>query len=594
MDTRFKVASNLEELRTLITGQFAVSYVAFFLSRFGVFFAIDAENQIGNSISAALIFTAISEVIRLLILILADKTYLSDRHEVPAKLKIVILTWFVSAFGGSIVGGVVLEMIPQFSGHLINRVIPSGTFAFIGFALVSIVVAQVHNDRLNLSKLQEQVNLADGEQKHMISYILHEQNVREVEARLQISEGLKNLQLQIDQISATSKDIEIYKLVNQFDTYGSNVVRSLSKSLRGALPAPSLVPQLGTGFLQTLKHFIQLKNLNIAPTLSIVITILVGPVFQIPRNGFPGIIFIVGAGISLIPTLYFLKYIISRFVPEKIFERSFIMLLSTILIYAHVFFYSYTYLELASQSIFISPQATAFRITLAVIVLSLAMSLRFRLKLFSKQMEELLASNEAVVLLLKTENFRVQREFANFLHGSVQGKLASISMSLKLYLADPKHQSQSDQNLWLSKAKVMMADILNEAQNSHVTTDIGQFLTQLENSYRGLVSIKYSYPDSVLNYLDQRQNLLQAAIDVISDGLTNAIRHGQARNVEITLVMTLNSQVEIRIKDDGIGPPDRITPGFGLTHIQVMNGQWTLEKMRGGGAELVVLLSPDK
>jgi len=228
MDTRSKVASNIEELRTLVTGQFAVSYVAFFLSRFGVFLAIDAENQIGNSISAALIFTAISEATRLLILFLADKIYLSNRHEVPAKLKIVILTWFVSAFGGSIVGGVVLEMIPQFSGHLINRVIPSGTFAFIGFALVSIVVAQVHNDRLNLSKLQEQINLADGEQKQMITSILNEQSVREVEARLQISEGLKNLQLQIDQISATSKETEIYKLVKQTDLIHRN--NSLSRT----------------------------------------------------------------------------------------------------------------------------------------------------------------------------------------------------------------------------------------------------------------------------------------------------------------------------------------------------------------------------
>lgn len=594
MDTRSKVASNIEELRTLVTGQFAVSYVAFFLSRFGVILAIDAENQIGNSISAALIFTAISEATRLLILFLADKTYLSNRHEVPAKLKIVILTWFVSAFGGSIVGGVALEMIPQFSGHLINRVIPSGTFAFIGFALVSIVVAQVHNDRLNLSKLQEQINLADGEQKQMITSILNEQSVREVEARLQISEGLKNLQLQIDQISATSKETEIYKLVKQFDTYGSNVVRSLSKSLRRALPAATLVTQSGTGFLQTLKHFVQLKNLNITPTLSIVIIVLVGPVFQIPRNGFPGVIFIVGAGISLIPTLYFLQYIISRFVPEKIFERSLIMLLSTFLIYVHVFFYSYEYLELVSQLIYISPQATAFRITLAVIVLSLAISLRFRLKLLPEQIEQKLASNEAVILRLKTENFRVQREFANFLHGSVQGKLASISMSLKLYIASSNNQSQSDRNLWLSKAKVMMADILNESQNSHLTTDIGQFFIQLEKSYGGLVSIKHNSPTDVSDFLGQDQRKLQATIEVISDGLTNAIRHGQARNVEITLVMTLNSQVEITIKDDGIGPPDRIIPGFGLTHIQVMNGQWTLEKMRGGGAELVVLLSSDK
>ncbi|MBU3114633.1 sensor histidine kinase [Clostridium lacusfryxellense] len=53
---------------------------------------------------------------------------------------------------------------------------------------------------------------------------------------------------------------------------------------------------------------------------------------------------------------------------------------------------------------------------------------------------------------------------------------------------------------------------------------------------------------------------------IVQEGITNAVRHGAASEIIITLQFSEN-KLEINIKDDGIGS-DEITKGFGLKHIE--------------------------
>ena len=589
---KLKFQLNLIEFRQLISGQFAVSYIAFFFSRFGIFFAIQTENDLGFPLRSALIFTFAAESARLIILVFADRTYLSNRSQIPARLRVVIITWLVSAFGGSLIGGLVLEAIPEYEGHLTLRVIPSGLFTFAGFVVASIVVAQIHFDRLNLDQLRDQFEVTNSQQSQMFESILSEQRAREDEVREQISKGIVNLKFQIDQISDTSEDKEILRLVDKFDTYSSAVVRTLSQNLRNVLPSQALIQLPRTGFLQTLSHFLKLNNFNIAPSISVLMILGVGSIIQFPRNGFAGIIFILGLCLSMAPILSLLRLGIDRYVGGNIFERYLSILVSIFVIYTAAFLYVYLYTEFASQNLYISPQVTAFRTTISTVLISIAASFQARLKLMSDQIEESLVLNEATMTQLKFQNLRIQREFANFLHGSVQGKLASISMSLKLYMINSNNQSHKDRADWLSRAKELINNILVESDNLQQRKDINFFLTDLKNSYQGIVSIEYSYPAGVSELMDTHPEFCQDVSEIIRNGLTNAIRHGQARNVRINLHINVNKQLEISIKDDGIGPPDTITPGYGFAHIHVIDGNWTLQSMSGGGAELRISLSP--
>jgi signal transduction histidine kinase len=83
-------------------------------------------------------------------------------------------------------------------------------------------------------------------------------------------------------------------------------------------------------------------------------------------------------------------------------------------------------------------------------------------------------------------------------------------------------------------------------------------------------------------------------LDIIANALTNSLRHGLARNIEIELELVSPRGVKLVMRDDGVGPPDIITPGFGLNHIVGLNGRWSLERDENGGAKLTVIMeTPD-
>lgn len=75
----------------------------------------------------------------------------------------------------------------------------------------------------------------------------------------------------------------------------------------------------------------------------------------------------------------------------------------------------------------------------------------------------------------------------------------------------------------------------------------------------------------ILNNHLPRELKLSTALEVtvfrlIQESVTNSIRHGQAKEVDITMSLN-NKSIQITIKDNGIGCP-RIKKGFGLSGIQ--------------------------
>ena len=55
------VKESIGEFRELVTGQFALSYTAFFITRFGIIFAIETERTLGHPISYAIFFSLVAE-----------------------------------------------------------------------------------------------------------------------------------------------------------------------------------------------------------------------------------------------------------------------------------------------------------------------------------------------------------------------------------------------------------------------------------------------------------------------------------------------------------------------------------------------------
>ena len=72
--------------------------------------------------------------------------------------------------------------------------------------------------------------------------------------------------------------------------------------------------------------------------------------------------------------------------------------------------------------------------------------------------------------------------------------------------------------------------------------------------------------------------------------LTNAVRHGRAKQVWITIAAD-DAAVHARVEDDGVGLSDMLGGGLGLKgmreRLAALSGRLTLGARSGGGTRLV-------
>jgi two-component system NarL family sensor kinase len=88
-----------------------------------------------------------------------------------------------------------------------------------------------------------------------------------------------------------------------------------------------------------------------------------------------------------------------------------------------------------------------------------------------------------------------------------------------------------------------------------------------------------------------------AAYRIITEAMTNAVRHSSAGRIEITLGVAAGAGLSIEVRDDGTGPPAGWQPGVGVTSMREraaeLGGSCRFEASPGGGGQVIALLPVD-
>jgi two-component sensor histidine kinase len=96
----------------------------------------------------------------------------------------------------------------------------------------------------------------------------------------------------------------------------------------------------------------------------------------------------------------------------------------------------------------------------------------------------------------------------------------------------------------------------------------------------------------VLAQLDASPSTRTTLIDVVAEALTNAVRHGAARTVDVRIELEGDERLVVTVRDDGLAQPGGV-PGMGSRLLDAVAVDWTLGR-GADGAELRVELSLDR
>lgn len=177
-----------------------------------------------------------------------------------------------------------------------------------------------------------------------------------------------------------------------------------------------------------------------------------------------------------------------------------------------------------------------------------------------------ISQQEITNAALQREEERIRREIATSLHGSWSGNLTAVSMRLQQAIDDGDKQAANE--ALFEARRLIDIDIASAARRE--SADLDAILTTLATAWDGLVDITTS--TSITGEIAPA--MLATIEDVVTEGINNAVRHGDASRIDIT-VESAGSTISITVADNG-NPTGPATPGLGTQMLDsVAPGAWS-------------------
>jgi hypothetical protein len=180
-------------------------------------------------------------------------------------------------------------------------------------------------------------------------------------------------------------------------------------------------------------------------------------------------------------------------------------------------------------------------------------------------------------------SLRQRRALAQHLHGRLQSVLLATLTRLK---KDPASTDCRDLMSELESLSAHLPDYEETSAAPGVTLSDG--LSELSQRWDGILAIDWSTSEAI-SFV--RPEDFRAVVDVVEESVSNAVRHGMATAVDISIAIS-GSHITVVVTDNGIGP--RLgQPGVGsFLYSSLPGAQWSLnENSDQSGATLQVTWS---
>jgi signal transduction histidine kinase len=149
----------------------------------------------------------------------------------------------------------------------------------------------------------------------------------------------------------------------------------------------------------------------------------------------------------------------------------------------------------------------------------------------------------------------------SFICIALQGIQQLLAVALQLELAAQSNDN-SDLNDTLTKARSILDSSAAHGENK---VNGYQSLIDLPSEWEGICAVKFSLPDRT-QLADNVWNVIDMSLREL---VANAVRSGRANEVVIEVENNQPDQVEVTVKDNGVGPSGGIS-GLGTTWLNAI------------------------
>jgi len=560
-----------------IGGPDAVTWPAFWITYASSLIAhLTTGGAVDASLGIRVLLVTVAQVASFVPLLLLRWTVL--RH--PSRP----LPWVaVAGFAASaVIRGTVLTSLLLSVGAVteplwIYRVVASLQNNMLLLIIVALVVSSMRAHTRSLEQLLE----VQGQLVHTEVQLLEDVTTRNEQVVLEVQERLRGELVSLDVQGGAESVRELQRLA-------SDVVRPMSHQLAMSVPTvPMTAPPIDAAHLTwrqavlTLVDRPPLRPLLAGAYMAVILAQSALGVFGVSR-GIPmtGVVFLC-VSVGSWGANWVLGFLLPHLGPRACLLA--VLLASLVVGFASALAAGVFVPPAQSRTIFIV--GGGIFIT-GVLLLTAAVTTVLRRQRVTEQ--QLITSTQQLrrqLVRLRQAQWLQRQGLARALHGPVQA--AVTSAALRLDAAVRSGDTGTDLLADTRQSLLAAVDVLDSADSMDYSLDLA--LARIQGTWEGLCEITSQIDARAGASLADDPIAAAVVVDLMSEAVSNAVRHGEARRVIITMSLDEQSLLTLTIRDDGETYPDVPLRGLGSALLDDCTMEW-MRDMSMEGTTLTTVL----
>jgi two-component sensor histidine kinase len=155
------------------------------------------------------------------------------------------------------------------------------------------------------------------------------------------------------------------------------------------------------------------------------------------------------------------------------------------------------------------------------------------------------------------------------LHGTVQAALTAAATRLTM--------ANQDEHV---RIQLVVQDLQRAEEalqgNPVRNLDLHRSIAELSTAWRGVCEVAVEVTERASRALKRNSEAMFCVNELMREAVSNAVRHGYARKVQISLDREEDSVIEFSASNDGISPPLNRIPGLGSKTFDELTQDWSI------------------
>lgn len=166
-------------------------------------------------------------------------------------------------------------------------------------------------------------------------------------------------------------------------------------------------------------------------------------------------------------------------------------------------------------------------------------SIEFQLKNYEHKLRWTIAA-------LNGQHWLQKKQFARKIHGPIQSEVAAAAIRIERSLSTGEVTESGE--VVLRNLRDRLAKILDDTKG---TSDVRPVLAEIAETWHGLCKIELEMSEEVEQTLKQDATCVETVLEIAREACSNAIRHGSAENILLTVEMANHELVKLTVRNDG-------------------------------------------